>query len=115
MEMLDTQDLTLFLTYQHVKHLQTKQLGNQIYKLGVSAGLDLEDVNCDFQLKEVIANTNIERKSDCQGFEQHTKELVYSYLKRNGYIHVAEQYAITCNLKQTIINLAHKVTIIYVK
>ena len=108
--MLDTQDLTLFLIYQHVKHLQMKQLGNQIYKLGVSVGLDLEDVNCDLQLEEVIgANRNIERKRQkrkSQDSEQHTKELVYSYLKRNGYLDVAEEFAITCNLKQTIVNLS---------
>ena len=62
MGMLDNQDLTLFLTYQYVKDLKMKQLGNQIYNLGVSAGLDLENVDCDLQLEEVIGvNRNIER------------------------------------------------------
>jgi len=106
MGMLDTQDLTLFLTYQYVKDLKMKQLGNQIYNLGVSAGLDLENVDCDLQLEEVIGvNRNIERKSDCQDSEQHTKKLVYSYLRRNGY-DVAEEFATTCNLKQTTVNLS---------
>ena len=106
MGMLDTQDLTLFLTYQYVKDLKMKQLGNQIYNLGVSAGLDLENVDYDLKLEEVIGvNRNIERKSDCQDSEQHTKKLVYSYLRRNGY-DVAEEFATTCNLKQTTVNLS---------
>ena len=72
----------------------------------MSAGSDLEDLNCDLQLEEVIkANTNFERKSDCQDSEQHTKKLVYSYLRRNGY-DVAEEFATTCNLKQTTVNLS---------
>ena len=73
----------------------------------MAAGLDLEDVNCYLQLEEVIkANTNIERKSNCQDSEQHTKELVYSYLRRNGCIDVAEEFAVTCNLEQRTVNLS---------
>ena len=96
METLDTQDLTLFGVYQHVKSLGMKQLSNHIHKLGVSAGLDLEDVSCDLRLEDVIkANVNTERRSDSQDIQQHTKELVYSYLRRNGYKDVAEAFAIT--------------------
>ena len=63
MEMLDAQDLTLFGVYQHVKSLKMKQLANHIHKLGVSAGLDLEDVSSDLSLEEVMkANLNFERK-----------------------------------------------------
>ena len=105
MDTLDAQDLTLFLTYQHVKSLRMKQLAKQIHKLGVSAGLNLEDVTCDLDLKEVIeSNRNIERQSDTQDTDQHTKELVYSYLRTNGYHDVAEAFATKCNLPQKIGN-----------
>ena len=103
MDTLDEQDLTLFLTYQHVKSLRMKQLANQIHKLGVSTGLDLEDVTCDLDLKEVIeSNRNIERQSDIQDTDQHTKELVYSYLRRNGYNDIGEAFATKCNPIQRI-------------
>ena len=107
MEMLDAQDLTLFGVYQHVKSLKMKQLANHIHKLGVSSGLDLEDVSCDLCLEEVMkANVNIDRKSDTQDTDQHTKELVYSYLRRNGYFDVAEEFAMNCNLNQNTVNLS---------
>merc|ERR1712131_455416 len=99
------QDLTLLLTYQHVKSLRMNNLANQIHKLGVSAGLDLEDFTCDLDLKEVIeSNRNIERQSETQDTDQHTKELVYSYLRRNGYIDVGEAFATKCNLTPKIGN-----------
>ena len=107
MKTLDAQDLTLFVVYQHVKSRGMKQLANHIHKLGVSAGLDLEDVSSDLRLEEVIkAHMNIDRKSDTQDIELHTKELVYCYLRRNGYMDVAESVAVTCNLKPKAVNLS---------
>jgi len=112
METLDTQDLTLLLAYQHVKSRRMKQLQNQIYKLGVSAGIDLESVDCDISVEEVIeannkaAGKNREENGVTQTVELQTKNLVYSYLKRNGYLDVAEEFKIIFNLQQNIVNLS---------
>ena len=62
METLNTQDQTLFLAYRHVMEAGMKQLGNQIYKLGVSAGLDLKSANCDIRVEEVIEAKQTHRK-----------------------------------------------------
>ena len=87
METLDAQDLTLFLAYQHVMGAGMKHLGNQIYKLGVSAGLDLKSVNCDIRVKEVIeATQNIKNKIDTQSNDHRIKNLVYSYLRKIGKV-----------------------------
>ena len=67
----------------------------------------MDDVSCDLCLEEVMkANVNIDRKSDTQDTDQHTKELVYSYLRRNGYFDVAEEFAMNCNLNQNTVNLS---------
>ena len=44
METLDNQDLTLLLAYKHVKSCGMKQLQNQIYRIGLSVGVDSESV-----------------------------------------------------------------------
>ena len=111
METLDTQNLTLLLAYQHVKSRRMKKLQNQIYRLGVSAGIDLESVDCDITVEEVIeanskaAGKNCEEKIITQSVELQTKNLVYSYLRRNGY-DVAEEFARIFNLQQNIVNLS---------
>jgi len=107
MESLDEQDLSLFLAYQHVTSLGMKQMGNQIYKLGVSAGIDLESVDCNLSVKEVFeVYRNSQKKSVTANVEQQTKNLIYSYLRRNGYLDVAEDFAKYCNLNQNILNIS---------
>ena len=112
MEKLDAQDLTLLLAYQHLKSRRMRQLQNQIYRLGVSAGIDLESVDCDLSVEEVIdannkaAGKDKEEKSVIQIVELQTRNLVYSYLRRNGYFDVAEELAQNCNLKQNPLNLS---------
>ena len=51
---LDTQDMSLYLVYDHVRSRGMKQLSQQLYKLGVSAGIDLTEVRCPFKLKELF-------------------------------------------------------------
>jgi len=107
METLDNQDLTLLLAYKHVKSCRMKQLQNQMFKLGVSAGIDLESVDCNICVEEVVQTTRSnEEKSVTQTVELQTKNLVYSYLRRNGYFDVAEEFAMNCNLNLNTVNLS---------
>ena len=107
MEALDEHDLSLFLAYQHVTSLGMKQMGNQIYKLGVSAGIDLKSVACNLHVEEVVeVYRNSQKKSVTQIDELQTKNLVYSYLRRNNYHDVAEGFAVYCNLNQNVVNLS---------
>ena len=107
METLDNQDLTLLLAYKHVKSCGMKQLQNQMFKLGVSAGIDLESVDCNICVEEVVQTTRSnEEKSVTQTVELQTKTLVYSYLRRQGYFDVADKLAMNCNLNQSTVNLS---------
>ena len=107
METLDNQDLTLLLAYKHVKSCGMKQLQNQMFKLGVSAGIDLESVDCNICVEEVVqASRRNEEKSVTQTVELQTKTLVYSYLRRQGYFDVADKFAMNCNLNQGTVNLS---------
>ena len=51
---LDAHDLSLYLVYDHARSGGMKQLNQQLYKLGVSAGIDLTDVSCTFNINEVL-------------------------------------------------------------
>jgi len=114
MENLDNQDLTLLLAYKHVKSCGMKQLQNQMFKLGVSAGIDLESVDCNICVEEVVqATRSNEEKSVTQTAELQTKNFVYSYLRRNGYLDVAEEFAMNCNLNPNTVNLSTNLETIF--
>ena len=107
MEQLDAQDLTLFLAYQHVKSLGMKNLTAQIFNLGVKVGLDLESVDCQTNVKDVVQNySTFERKSENQTIDEFIHQLVYSYLNREDYTGVAEEFAKICRI-QTCVTLAN--------
>ena len=114
MENLDNQDLTLLLAYKHVKSCGMKQLQNQMFKLGVSAGIDLESVDCNICVEEVVqATRSNEEKSVTQTAELQTKNFVYSYLRRNGYLDVAEEFAMNFNLNPNTVNLSTNLETIF--
>ena len=107
METLTTQNLTLLLVYQHVKNCKMKELQNQLFKLGVKAGIDLEGVDYNISVEEVIqANRDCQEKSVTQINDQQTTTLVYDYLQRKGYLDVAEELATHCNVKLHMVKLS---------
>ena len=100
MELPDTEDLALMLTYKHVKSLGMKDLRNQ-KPLGVKAGLDLESVDCQTSVQDVIqAYKSFESKSKIQPIDEQTNHLVYSYLNRANYSDVADEFARICMIQK---------------
>ena len=99
---LDTQDMSLYLVYDHVKSRGMKQLSQQLYKLGVSAGIDLTEVSVGFNFNEVaeegFQNANPKREF---AFDEVLAGLVCKYLKKTGQSDVAEKLAQKCNLQKT--------------
>ena len=103
MEQLDAQDLTLYLAYQHVKSLGLKNLKTQIFNLGVKAGLDLESVDCQTSVQDVVNKYNSsERKTETQVIDEHTNQLVYSYLNRANFTEVAEEFGKICRIPKEL-------------
>ena len=101
MELPDTEDLALMLTYKHVKSLGMKDLRNQIFKLGVKAGLDLESVDCQTSVQDVIqAYKSFESKSKIQPIDEQTNHLVYSYLNRANHSDIADEFARICMIQK---------------
>jgi len=64
-----------------------KQLGQQLSKLGVSAGLDLSDMSCEFDVKEVMEAFKT-KKSDAI-----LAGLVCDYLRKSGQPKLARKLA----------------------
>jgi len=103
MEQLDAQDLTLYLAYQHVKSLGLKNLKTQIFNLGVKAGLDLESVDCQTSVQDIVNKyKSFERKTETQAIDEHTNQLVYSYLNRANYTDVAEEFSKICRIPKEL-------------
>ena len=99
---LDTQDMSLYLVYDHVRSRGMKQLSQQLYKLGVSAGIDLTEVSVGFNIKEVADEgfQNADPNIKC-AFDEVLAGLVCKYLKKTGQSDVAEILARKCNLQKT--------------
>ena len=77
MEPLDAEDLTLHLAFQHVKSLGLKELRNQIFKFGLTVGLNLESVHCQTTVKDVVHTyKNIKTESETQTINEYTNQLV---------------------------------------
>ena len=97
MASLDDQDLTLYLVYDHIIRMGMKQLGQHIFKLGISAGLDLTNVKCDFSIGEVVKAFELEWKNDTKDL---LDRLVCNYLRKTNPCEVADQLVRVCNLRE---------------
>jgi len=87
----DSQDLAFFLVYKHVRSLGMKQLGQQLSKLGVSAGLDLSDMSCEFDVKEVMEA--FKTKKSIGKSDAILAGLVCDYLRKSGQPKLARKLA----------------------
>ena len=92
----DNQDLAFFLVYKHVRSLGMKQLSKQMSKLGISAGLDLSDMSCEFGIKEVMETLKKSKKSSGKSVKDAMLvELVCNYLRKSGQHKLARELAAT--------------------
>ena len=91
---VDAHEMTLLLVYQHAKGKGMTQLCKRLHELGVSAGVDVTDMNCNIGLEEIVETCHSAEKTSRPTDPLLNKFVVPSRFDAMGYAGVTLSVAL---------------------